>query len=284
MKLPNFFSFAPLTEAKRKMGIAADQFGSLEVVFPVGRLTPGELETITKEGIDVNFGDLTILPDGTFALKDRRVLIYIRDVRMFRGDQTDPRFHLFNCSKIDEMTASGKFERYVASARTDGLFEINVIQNYSTPHSDTKKLAVCRLCLSGLSYENYGHHLSPRQRQDFVDNFSIDEFFARYPSSLHAKEPDFDSENAPIDDYTADFPFISRWVREGSGWTCEKCKRILASARLRKFLHVHHIGGRRSDNRRGNLKVLCIACHSNEPKHQHLRNSPQYSQYLAERQ
>lgn len=92
--------------------------------------------------------------------------------------------------------------------------------------------------------------------------------------------PEHTAETAPNDVYTRDFSEISRAVREERDWVCEKCGTSLASPDLRKYLHVHHVDGRKWNNERRNLRVLCIACHSEESDHGHLKSSAQYKEYI----
>jgi len=82
MKLPDFFEFEPLNQVKRQMGMRDDDYA--------GRLTPPELESLFKEGIDVELKDVTILPDGTLAYKDSRVLLYIKDVHINGHREWEP--------------------------------------------------------------------------------------------------------------------------------------------------------------------------------------------------
>ena len=110
--------------------------------------------------------------------------------------------------------------------------------------------------------------------------FLPEHFFAVYPLSLHIEKPKYDSDAAPLNEYPANFGELSERLRRESGWKCQNCHRILSDPRFRQFLHVHHVNGVRSDNTRQNLKVLCIACHAGEPRHQHIRNTPAYAELL----
>jgi len=49
-------------------------------------------------------------------------------------------------------------------------------------------------------------------------------------------------------------------------YRCVTCSIVLVQAESR-FLHVHHRNGQKHDNADTNLKVLCIACHAEEPMH-----------------
>ncbi|MEG2885094.1 MAG: hypothetical protein RR884_11005, partial [Acinetobacter sp.] len=80
-------------------------------------------------------------------------------------------------------------------------------------------------------------------------------------------------------EYTPDWSIISRKLREEYNWTCQNCQ-IQLENNLKRFLHVHHINGQKTDNKSANLKVLCIRCHSEQPEHQHLCNHPDYFDFM----
>src|SRR5262245_43017701 len=115
MKLPNFYNFEPLNRLRQRMGIAASTFGDLTVLVDAGRLTAFELEKLTSlDGLDISIEDLRFLEDGTLAYKDSRVLLYIRDVTVYPGRQTEPRYQLAKCATLIEMQKKKKFAtRYV---------------------------------------------------------------------------------------------------------------------------------------------------------------------------
>jgi hypothetical protein len=137
MKLPDFYDFEALNDVKRRMGIPRDVYGSLRVEVEPGRLTESELIGLTDgSGLDVHFDELTILPDGTLAYKDSRVLLHIRDVHAVSNDQGLPKYHVFNCSTLLTMNASGRFDRYVISTTVDGTFSIRIITLTTGPSPD----------------------------------------------------------------------------------------------------------------------------------------------------
>lgn len=108
--------------------------------------------------------------------------------------------------------------------------------------------------------------------------FKIEGFFEKYPRSLHARTPTYNSDNAPLNTYSNDFEAISRKVRSDYGWCCQRCGIDLSANR--KWLHTHHINGLKHDNNRENLEVICIGCHAEEPSHGHIKNTPAYYEYL----
>ncbi|SDY54812.1 HNH endonuclease, partial [Nitrosomonas sp. Nm33] len=95
--------------------------------------------------------------------------------------------------------------------------------------------------------------------------------------------PKHNSDNAPLNMYSDDWDEISQKIRSGYDWHCQKCNIDLSAKADRKWLHVHHINGLKYDNNRENLKVLCIKCHSEEPSHAHIKNIPDYIDFLREK-
>ncbi|MCI0467257.1 MAG: hypothetical protein L0Y57_09685 [Beijerinckiaceae bacterium] len=281
MNLPDFFKFDLLNRLKNQMGISDDQYGSFSLEVDRGRLTREELDRLTGDGIDISFEELTILPDGTLALKDKRVLVYIRDLHIYGNEEREPRYHLVNCKTLVEMSQNGRFSRYVCANKPNGNFSLNIIRSGRAPFKEERRLAVCQNCLDGLKLNGFDLlGMNREHRRRFVAEFSPDDFFTLYPRSLHSEVPKYNSDSAPINDYPPDFPQISERLRRENGWRCEKCGNSFSGRHLRQYLQVHHVNGYRSDNSRQNLKILCIACHADEPRHSHMRSLPAYADFI----
>jgi hypothetical protein len=277
MKLPDFFRSDLLNELKTRMGRAPNVYGSFSA--DPARLTAEERVLLESgKGIEVSFDQLTVLADKTLSYKDGRVLLYIRDVHAYGGRRDDwyPRYHLSHCKKLEEMTSAGRFERYVIASETSGEFLLNMIVKGSR-RSERKRIPVCQICLENLSFDGFSLKQDRHSRRNYVSAFTPAKFFAVYPRSLHSKKPTYTSTNAPLDDYTDDFPKISRLFREQAGWRCSKCRKSFSLPRMRQYLHVHHKNGDRRNNSSGNLVALCIVCHAEEPMHQHLKRDPRYA-------
>ena len=118
MKLTDFYFFEPLNDLRTRMGIGQDVYGTLTVLIHPGRLTPSELEKLSsEEGLEIeSLDDIKVLDDGTLALKDRRVLLYIRDISSYQGKPVQPpRFHLVNCDVLQKMRSRNRLYRYVVA-------------------------------------------------------------------------------------------------------------------------------------------------------------------------
>jgi len=285
MTLPDFLEFEPLNRLRRLLNAPLPAEFSTEYV--INHLTHDDLDR-ALEGIEgVTVGDITEvrpLPDGTLAYKDRRVLLYIRDRRTFRQhDPRDnlPKFHIANCRTLEEMRGHGRFEKYVISRRTDGKFKMNFIYAFDKQESAIYELKVCRWCLSRISYRGYSH-TGDKRREEIYGAFSLTEYFATYPTDLVTMLPLHTDDTAPFNQYSIEFRETSTRYREQIGWICEnnKCQVDLSRPSYHKYLHTHHLNGQKYDDRADNYKALCIRCHAEEPMHAHLKNSPDYEDFM----
>ena len=243
-----------------------------------GRLTRGEIEKLEREGVEISSQELRVLSNGTLAYKDSRVLVYIRDVFSYGDRENEPRYHLFNCSTLREMQAGGRFKRYVAATKLDGYFDL-VFINSASQKPQSRRLDVCKNCLSQLAFDGYSQSMTSSQKTKFVAEFVPERFFSTYEKTLFTQLPDETEANARLNDYPIDWSKISFTSREKANWYCSDCKRDFSKLRHRVFLHVHHKDGLRWNCRIENLEVLCIGCHADRPQHKHLRHSPSYSEF-----
>lgn len=285
MKLPDFTNHAGLNQLRERMG--ALSLGKFAPYLEYKLLTVAEIEQLAGGGIDVNIDEIRILPDGTIAYKDSRILLYIRDVTDYyrRGGgatQDLPKFHVANCRTLEDMRKQKRFARYVVATKDNGLFSINRIVNNRITSSDLMQLAVCQNCLNFLSFDQFTYDLPRQQKKQIVSGFSIKKFFDIFPRSLIHDAPEFREDTAPLNTYPANWDSISRQAKARWNWTCKKCALRLDKNQHRRFLHVHHEDGQKWNIRDENLAVLCVRCHANENHHAHLKNTPDYKNFIQE--
>lgn len=273
MKLPDFHNFEPLNRVKAKMGIPQDAYGNPTVLVCNTILTDDESKKLASPaGIEIPIGDVQVLSDCTLAYKNSRVLLYIPDATRF-----EPRFHVSNCRTLQEMRRQNRFETYVVSSVTNGLFQ--VFRNGNLKPTN-QPLSVCQNCLLLLSYNGFQGNMTVVQKRRMVEFFDLQKFFKMYPQTLHITLPAHTSATAPRNVYPSGFEEISRREREAAGWICQRCELDLSVAHFRRFLHVHHKNGLKYENSKSNLEVLCIACHADEPRHAHMKQFPGYLEFL----
>jgi hypothetical protein len=283
MTLPNFIDSEHFNRLRRLMNAPLpDNFSS---GYAVNRLTHDDLDKALEgiEGLTVDDIDqVQPLPDGTLAYRERRIILYIRDTRVFAGrnsQQQLPKFHIADCSKLAQMRQNGRFERYVISTRTDGKFKMNFMDGVGS-QSSICELKVCKLCLERLHYN--GYRQGTRQRdKEIYNSFALQEYFTAHPKNQITVMPLHTDHTAPLDEYGNGFREASQRYRAENGWKCENCRIDLSHPCHRKYLHTHHLNAQKFDDRRENHRALCIRCHSEEPMHAHLKNSRDYREFLG---
>lgn len=281
MKLPDFTKSVPLNNLKVRMGIGADEFGSF--ASPLNQLTTEEQVLLdTGEGIEVAFDKLRVLDDQTLAYKGNRVLLYIRDLNYKSHGDADgryPRYHVASCATLQDMHASGRFDRYVIATHTSGEFLLNILWDRDA-RAEWRKLNVCQRCLEKVKFPGFDTRGSSRARRLFVESFTPTKFFDRHPRSLHGKQPRHTYIDAPLNVYTQDFPAVTRITRQAANWQCSGCGLKITKKEHQRFLQTHHKNGQRWDNGSDNLEVVCIECHARKPHHSHIKNDPKYREFL----
>ena len=192
-----------------------------------------------------------------------------------------PKYHFYDCSTLERMKDGGRFNRYVATARTDGSFAVQPKNNFTNKWEDEmqSKLLPCRYCMSALDYNDYGA-MSSQGKSLLVQNFPIDEMLEALKPIFRCL-PIYSTSTMPAADYTPAWPKISLQTRAGSDWMCDCCGVRLERKTGKGLLHVHHKDGIRGNNRPSNLRVLCAECHKNQPYHDHMRLDSADLNYLS---
>jgi hypothetical protein len=232
-----------------------------------------------KEGIDIDdFSEIKKEADGTLSYKNKRVLVYIRDIKEFSDQQSLPKYHLAFCGTLDSMTNAKRFGRYVVYNGEDANFTVNFIG--PPTRSSIVKLNVCRNCLALLSWDNYSPNAPVQIKNLIVKDFKISNFFEKFPKDLISIIPTYTADTAPLNDYSEDWGIVTERIKQERGYQCEKCG-LKLSGNNRKFLHGHHKDGQKSNNKTSNIEILCLGCHAEEPMHGHMKVGLQYKEFTA---
>ena len=241
MKLPDFSVDAQLNSLRERLGAPLRQY---EAAQSSGMLTIDEIEILAREGLEIPLGDVKVLEDGTLIYKNRRVVLYIRDVKQYRKAEVDelPRFHISNCDKLQEMRANNRFERYVVATRDTGIFQINVKSyNSNAFEKSDKALRVCQLCLSKLNWEGFKRLGGDRSRKrGFVTDFKLARFFEVYPQNVMTHEPRHDAHSAPLNDYGPEFRIVADRIKRQRGYPSRMLVGLSERQKIRRWTSSRH--------------------------------------------
>jgi hypothetical protein len=284
-KLINFLEDTQFNSLRYSMGARlVDRVG----ISKISLLDEAAVRRLGKEGIDINdFSEIKREKDGTLSYKNKRVLVYIRDIKDFkdhrsrRGDkekQSLPKFHLGFCTTLESMTNANRFGRYVVYNGEEANFTVNYIG--PPTRTITAKLDVCKNCLTLLKWNNYNPQSSAAFKTNIVNEFQIKDFFEKYPKDLISILPKYTVDTAPLNDYSDDWGMISEKIKQDRGYQCESCKRRFEGSE-RQYLHGHHADGQKNNNDPKNIEILCLGCHAEEPMHSHMKNSFQYKEFKS---
>lgn len=266
IKLPNFFDDKSLNTLKMKMGIDRFTYGNFGNSQNIG--TRIQLNTT---GIDIeDILEVSPLQDHTLTYKGERVILYIRDVSDWGNTDRLPKFHIAKCSTLQTMLELGKKKRYVVSQNDSKFFHLNLVSGKSV-RQIVQPLDVCRNCLEILRWDNYSKNWSQNQKDNCVMQFSIGDFFIKYPKTP-IQNDGYSSRNSAINQYPKNWDEISYNYRSSKNWICGQCGVDLKSHKF--LLQTHHINSQKNDCSYTNLRALCIDCHTHQPMHSHMNNNP----------
>jgi len=228
---------------------------------------PEDIEIGVKlidSAIPVNKEDITQRPGELLEYKGRKVVAYIRDQKAkvnFFSNRSEYRYHLCNCSTMQTMKDYGREHRYLASQRKDGKFEVHDLTGYRV-QKGVVKMELCQNCREILG-----------QKGIYFEPFNLEQYFSEN-DSYTSKTIRRIEEVRTIQTYSPKQADYSREYREACQYKCQICS--VDCNELKGSLHLHHIDGNPANNKKLNLQVLCVDCHSKQPMHGHMLRNPRF--------
>ena len=227
--------------------------------------------------------DLDISLNGELLSYDGHgVIVYIKeqedvDLAVENPLKNAKKYHLTNCSVLEEKKKEKRFGRFVALRYVEGGMPICDDKGSPDKMADLK---VCRTCLRKLNYRPYMQAKSEDAKKRVQTEFSLVEFLEKQHSFPHECLPLRHAEFSSFS-YTKDWRSVSEAYKLSRSYSCEECGVDLSD--WKELLHTHHIDGVKSNNHPANLMALCVECHSKQPMHKHLKPGSQALRYLNEK-
>lgn len=225
-------------------------------------------EQLIDSAIPVSKSEIAGEAGTLLQYKGRKICAYIRDQRAtidFYNQTSNYRYHLCNCGTLQKMTNIGREHRYLATQRSDGLFEAHDL-TVDPISSGLVRMKLCQNCIQIL-----------KQKGMYSQPFSLKEYYKKYdsytPKTIRKVE-----EVRKKQTYSPNQKEISKEYRKANNYKCQICS--VDCTQLTGLLHLHHVDGNPSNNDRFNLKVLCVDCHSKQPLHQHMLANPQFKRQI----
>ena len=263
----------------RQLRVMASRMGARQSDWTL-RNTPlndlNELRRELAEGIEIPLEEVDNT-GGLLTHKGEQIVLYIKSTRIDRDTLLNDkwkanRFHVAECRTLEHMRKVGRLERYVVTTRKNGSFHVEATDRETGAVEELEaELGVCINCMQEINWHG-SVSMSHDERRKLWDDFSLEDFFAEYSTFFHNK-PTYTDKTAPIGEYVKNWSDISQHIRRERNWTCENKDCLVNLKDRRGLLHCHHVSGVVSDNRKENIKVLCLLCHSKEPAHNHLKPS-----------
>ena len=216
---------------------------------------------------DLTNGNITFNSDGGIQFKVDGGYIF---GFLYRGEydlrNKKPRMHICKCSTLITYIQNGTFRRCYRFAETDKVLVAD--KSDFNKVKEVSDLPLCQNCIRLLQKTRFRYVTGSRR---YVNEIAKDN-----------QETRDKIRSVDIFGYTKDWESISRAYRESKEYRCDKCGVQITNPFDYHLMHVHHKDGDKTNNKRTNLRCLCIECHSTiNPAHRK-RFSSRANQLLIE--
>ena len=225
-------------------------------------------EILLTSAIPASKSELAQRPGELLTYRGRKVCAYIRDQKAsinFYNKTSEYRYHLCNCSVLQSMKNIGREHRYLTTQRSDGFFEAHDL-TASPVKKGLVRMELCQLCIQIL-----------KEKKLYFFPFSLKEYYNKYDSYVPKTIKKIEQVKS-IQTYSPNQQEISIEYRKANEFLCQLC--LVDCKNSPELLHLHHEDGNPANNNRSNLKVLCVECHSKQPRHHHMMANQNFKKQI----
>lgn len=211
---------------------------------------------VENKDVDLNNlrNNIEFTPEGIF-LKDsnegsrQQIFLYKLAYHLhYRGRIDKPRFHIRKCEIIQSFINSGRFKAEYRRANTNRVMVKDMDDGNKEKYIDD--LPLCKNCLKMALNAPDAH--AGMTSSEFV--------------KILEQAEDAPGVNKVVEvnnlGFTKDWNHVKLAHLESKEYRCEKCGVQISDPFDYPFMDVHHKDGNRANNKKSNLRCLCIECHS----------------------
>jgi hypothetical protein len=195
-------------------------------------------------------------------------------------------YHLLRCNVLSRAETNGWKEPFRVTQRSDGTFYYRLLaqKNFGAAppelfqEIEAQKLYVCKNCL--LKVNSLLEGIAEYEQESFEPKYFFDIDFSGSWCRYAPREGEEDEFLADIN--PSDWRTICDTRKAQVSYHCESCDVDLSRATYQKFLHIHRSSHSVKSSAYVRLECLCIACLSEKYQHEHVKEMPEYFEFLQE--
>lgn len=269
MNLPDYSKCVEFYRLHEEMGIRiiphvppvdVEQVEALEMIRELPDPEDAAVGTrLQRESVPVAKADVVQQPNEPLRYRGRVVCVYVRDQHdsvVFDGQWRRYVYHLFYCQALQRMKTDVGARALLATQRSDGMFEVHDL-SATNPRKTHAALGMCPDCREIL-----------QEMGVYATGFQLASYFALYDAYETRKLREVAVVSVPEVDARA----LADVYREVCIYACQACGVDCTDAP--HLLHLHFEDGDPTNTNTENLYILCVACHAQQPGHDHMAVQP----------